>query len=61
MMTDLHRSAAFLLYQTTLLFGILAMPVALFARRLGLTLPVRSLIESAERTYERADGRRGHR
>ncbi len=61
MMTDLHRSAAFLLYQTTLLFGLLAMPLALFARRLGLTLPVRPLIESAEQTYERADARGRHR
>jgi hypothetical protein len=61
MITDLHRGAAFLLYQATLLFGILAMPVALFARRLGLTLPVRPLIESAERTYDRTAGRAGHR
>ncbi len=61
MMNDLHRGAAFLLYQTTLLFGILAMPIALFARRLGLTLPVRTLIETAERTYERTDGHRRHR
>ncbi|MGQ4555074.1 hypothetical protein [Halobellus sp. GM3] len=61
MMTDLHRGAALLLYQTTLLFGILAMPIALFARQLGLTLPVRPLIESAERTYERAGERSGHR
>jgi hypothetical protein len=60
-MTDLHRGAAFLLYQTTLLFGLLAMPFALFARRLGLILPVRPLIESAERTYERAAGRSGYR
>ena len=61
MMTDLHRGAAFLLYQTTLLFGILAMPFALLARQLGLTLPVRPLIESAERTYERATAGGGHR
>jgi len=61
MMKDLHRSAAFILYQTTLLFGILAMPLALFARRLGLTLPVRPLIESAEQTYERAGATGRHR
>ena len=53
MLADLHRGTTFLLYQLTLLFGILAMPVALGARRLGLTLPVRRLIESAERTYQR--------
>ncbi|WP_435184419.1 hypothetical protein [Halobellus sp. EA9] len=56
MIEDLHRGVALVLYQTTLLLGILAMPIALAARRLGLTLPVRPLIESAERTYERADG-----
>lgn len=55
MMTEFHRGIAFLLYQTTLLLGILAMPIALAAHRLGLTLTVRPLIESAERTYERAD------
>jgi hypothetical protein len=53
MLDDIHRGATFLLYQFTLLVGILAMPVALGARRLGLTLPVRRLIESAERTYQR--------
>lgn len=51
MLDDLHRGATFVLYQLTLLVGILAMPVALGARRLGLTLPVRRLIDSAERTY----------
>ncbi|MFB6091007.1 MAG: hypothetical protein ABEJ97_08110 [Halobellus sp.] len=56
MIEDLYRGLTLVLYQTTLLFGIVAMPVALLARRLGLTLPVRPLIESAERTYERADG-----
>ena len=53
MLDDLRRGTTFLLYQLTLFFGILAMPVALGARRLGLTLPVRRLIESAERTYRR--------
>jgi hypothetical protein len=52
MLDELHRGATFLLYQTALLFGLLAMPVALGARRLGLTLPVRRLIESAERAYQ---------
>ena len=61
MMTELHRGVTFLLYQTTLLLGLLAMPAALLARRLGLTLTVRPLIESAERAYERADGRAGRR
>lgn len=51
MLNDLRRGAAFLLYQLVLAVGILAMPVALGARRLGLTLPIRRLVELAERTY----------
>jgi len=51
MLDDLRRGAAFVLYQITLAVGILAMPVALGARRLGLTLPVRRLVESAGRVY----------
>ncbi|SMP21746.1 hypothetical protein [Halobellus salinus] len=51
MLDDLRRGAAFVLYQITLAFGILAMPVALGAQRLGLTLPIRRLVESAERAY----------
>ena len=51
MLDDLRRGAAFVLYQITLAFGILAMPIALGARRLGFTLPIRRLVESAERAY----------
>jgi len=51
MLDDLRRGAAFLLYQIALAVGILAMPVALGARRLGLTLPIGRLVESAERVY----------
>jgi hypothetical protein len=52
MLDDLRRGAAFLLYQIVLAVGIVAMPMALGARRLGLTLPIRRLVESAERTYQ---------
>ena len=51
MLDDLRRGAAFVLYQLTLAVGILAMPVALGARRLGLTLPIGRLVEAAKRTY----------
>ena len=51
MLDDLRRGAALVLYQITLAVGILAMPVALGARRLGLTLPIRRLVESADQVY----------
>ena len=51
MLDDLRRGAAFVAYQLVLAIGILAMPVALGARRLGLTLPIGRLVESAERAY----------
>ena len=51
MLDDPRRGATFLLYQIVLAVGIAAMPVALAARRLGLTLPVGRLVESAERAY----------
>ncbi len=51
MLDNLRRGAALVLYQIVLAVGILAMPLALGARRLGLTLPVRHLVESAKRAY----------
>ena len=51
MLDELRRGAAFVAYQLVLAIGILAMPVALGARRLGLTLPIGRLVESAERAY----------
>jgi hypothetical protein len=35
------RFALFALYQTTVVLGILLMPVALLARRVGFSLPLR--------------------
>lgn len=54
MLDDLRRGATFLLYQIALAVGIVAMPVALGARRLGLTLPIGRLVETAERAYRSA-------
>jgi hypothetical protein len=50
----LQRAGTFALYQTTLLLGILMMPLALAARRVGLRLPFHELIEATERAYENA-------
>ncbi|MFB6091975.1 MAG: hypothetical protein ABEK02_03070 [Haloquadratum sp.] len=60
MKADLYRGVALVLYQTALLLGIVAMPIALVARRLGLTLSLRRLLESAEGIYRRTE-RRSHR
>jgi hypothetical protein len=42
------------LYQSTLLVGILALPFALLAARLGVTVPVGRLVEEATEAYEAA-------
>ncbi|MFB6096392.1 MAG: hypothetical protein ABEJ74_03275 [Haloferacaceae archaeon] len=52
-----YRVSTYVLYQLTLLVGIVMMPVALLARRLGLRLPIRNLIEATGRAYENASAR----
>jgi hypothetical protein len=51
----MHRGLTFALYQATIAFGILLMPIALLVRRLGLSLPVNRLVEAAGTAYERTD------
>jgi len=46
------RLALFTLYQSALAVGIALLPVAVLARRAGVTLPVRPLVERTERAYE---------
>jgi hypothetical protein len=54
-MTDtLYRAGAFALYQTTLVAGIVLMPLALLARRLGVSVPLGDLVAAAGRAYENA-------
>lgn len=52
-MKALTRVATAALYQTTLAIGIVLMPVAVLARQLGVTLPLRRVIERTEEAYER--------
>jgi hypothetical protein len=47
------RLTVFALYQITVLFGILLVPVALAARRLGIQLPIGNLIERLDTAYDR--------
>lgn len=57
MLHAMRKGVTFVLYQLTLMLGILMMPVALFARRLGVSLPVGRLVEAAGTAYERASTR----
>ncbi|MFB6243323.1 MAG: hypothetical protein ABEH80_04420 [Halobaculum sp.] len=47
------RATTFAVHQLTLLFGILTLPLALAARRAGVVLPIRRLVEWANETYDR--------
>ncbi|MFB6255889.1 MAG: hypothetical protein ABEH58_04040 [Haloplanus sp.] len=50
----LHRAGAFAAYQIALVVGIVLMPLALFARRLGVTVPLGDLVAATARAYDRA-------
>ncbi|WP_185911781.1 hypothetical protein [Halonotius roseus] len=52
MIETVSRFTAFALYQLTVLLGIVLLPVALATRRVGFQLPVASLLDSLEATYE---------
>jgi hypothetical protein len=53
MFESLSRAGAFAAYQLTLALGIVLMPLALFARRLGVTIPLGDLVAVMGRTYDR--------
>ena len=57
MTETLLRAGLFALYQITLVAGIALMPLALLARRAGVTLPIGRLIETVGRAYESVDAR----
>jgi len=56
-MFDRIRTAAlFGAHQATVAVGISAFPVAVFARqRLGITLPIRRLVEATGEAYDRTE------
>ncbi|MFB6150973.1 MAG: hypothetical protein ABEJ40_04125 [Haloarculaceae archaeon] len=51
---SLYRAAVFALYQLSLLAGILLLPMALVARRFGVTIPVHRLVSRFGEAYERS-------
>lgn len=53
MRSRLQRATVFVLYQLSLLAGILLLPVALLVRRVGLTLPVHRVVDRVGSAYER--------
>lgn len=55
MFEPLYRAGAFAAYQVTLLVGIALMPLALLARRLGVTIPLGDLVSAAASAYDGAD------
>jgi hypothetical protein len=52
MIQTVSRFTAFALYQLTVLLGIVLLPVALLARRVGLQLSVRPLLDRLEATAD---------
>lgn len=53
MIESVTRLTVFALYQFTVMLGILLLPVALAARRLGVNLPIGELIERLDSAYDR--------
>ena len=52
MRTTMQRALVFVLYQLSLLAGIVLLPVALAMRQVGVTLPVHRVVDRLEATYE---------
>jgi hypothetical protein len=52
MITRLSNVALFALYQTTIAFGLLLLPLAVAMKRVGLSLPVHRLLARVERSYD---------
>lgn len=57
MIDPLYRATLFALYQFSIVAGIILLPLAVIARRGGITLPVGRLIERLERAYDNATAR----
>jgi len=53
MFEPLSRVGVFAAYQIALVLGIALMPLALLARRLGVTIPVGELVAATGQAYDR--------
>ncbi|WP_251330465.1 hypothetical protein [Haloplanus pelagicus] len=54
MLDTLYRAGVFAVYQAILVAGLLLMPLALLAGRLGVSVPLGDLVAVAGRAYEDA-------
>jgi hypothetical protein len=54
MVSRLHQATIFALYQMSVALGILLLPFALIARRVGISLPVHKLVSRLGAAYEEA-------
>ncbi|GAB6861422.1 hypothetical protein ACFR97_06230 [Haloplanus litoreus] len=55
MIDSLYRAGVFTVYQATLVAGIVLMPLALLAGRLGVQVPFGNLVAAAGEAYENAE------
>lgn len=55
MIESATRLTLFTLYQLTVALGIVMLPIAVLARRVGVTLPVKRAIDATERAYEQTN------
>jgi hypothetical protein len=55
-MERVYRATLLVLYQLTLLVGIVMLPLAMVASRVGIRLPVHWAVERLGERYERASG-----
>lgn len=56
MATAVYRAGVLALYQLSILFGIALLPVALLARRVGVSLPIGRVIARLDEAYADAGG-----
>ncbi|WP_195156064.1 hypothetical protein [Halococcus agarilyticus] len=54
MIERLRRTTLFAAYQTALALGIVTFPLALLTERVGLSLPIDTLVERLGEAHERA-------
>jgi hypothetical protein len=49
-----YRATVFVLYQLSIVVGIVFLPIALVANRVGITLPIGEFLDRLDTAYERA-------
>jgi hypothetical protein len=57
MIETAHRAGLLVAYQFAVFLGILLMPAALLARRMGVTLPIGRIVRSLDDAYAEASTR----